>query len=81
MPIYEFRCSQCGQVFETLVLRAQEKINCPSCGFEPCDKLLSSFRSLKGSSLSSNDSGGGYSSSGSGCGSCSSSSCAGCASH
>ncbi|MDR2421761.1 MAG: zinc ribbon domain-containing protein [Deltaproteobacteria bacterium] len=77
MPIYEFKCAQCGREFETLVVKAREKINCPDCGFDRCDKLLSSFRSL-GGSKGSDDSGGGYASSGSGCGSCSAPSCAGC---
>ncbi|MDR2142366.1 MAG: zinc ribbon domain-containing protein [Deltaproteobacteria bacterium] len=80
MPIYEYKCPQCGQEFETLVTRSQELIACPGCGHERCDKLMSSFRSL-GGSKSPDGLGGSYASSGSGCGSCSSSSCAGCASH
>ncbi|MDR1578262.1 MAG: zinc ribbon domain-containing protein [Deltaproteobacteria bacterium] len=77
MPIYEYKCSQCGKEFEFLVSRSQETIICPDCGFDRCDKWLSSFRSLKAGSSDH----GSYSSSSSGCGSCAASSCAGCASH
>ncbi|MDR1607447.1 MAG: zinc ribbon domain-containing protein [Deltaproteobacteria bacterium] len=79
MPIYEYKCSHCGNEFEVLVLRAQETVNCPSCGFDRCDKWLSSFRS-HGSAGSEDFGSYAGGSSGSGCGSCSSSSCAGCAS-
>ncbi|MDR1085574.1 MAG: zinc ribbon domain-containing protein [Deltaproteobacteria bacterium] len=82
MPIYEFKCLQCGQEFETLVRRSQKTVICPGCGGGKCEKWLSSFRCGGGSGSSDvSQSYSGASSSGSGCGSCSSSSCAGCASH
>ena len=33
MPIYEFRCTECGQVFEELVMRSsdQQDLACPRC--------------------------------------------------
>lgn len=44
MPIYEFRCSQCGKEFETLVLRSgDEAVNCPVCGSKETKKILSAF--------------------------------------
>ncbi len=42
MPLYEYRCTECGNTFEKLVLGAGEPITCPKCqgGVE---KLMSSF--------------------------------------
>ncbi|MGD0397393.1 MAG: zinc ribbon domain-containing protein [Syntrophobacteraceae bacterium] len=42
MPLYEYRCTDCGNTFEKLVLGAGEPITCPKCqgGVE---KLMSSF--------------------------------------
>lgn len=41
MPIYEFRCQQCEKQFETLVMRSNEVIQCPNCGSESLNKLIS----------------------------------------
>ena len=45
MPIYEFKCNDCGGVFETFVLspRHAKEIKCPQCGSSKIVKLLSSF--------------------------------------
>ena len=43
MPIYEFRCSECGCEFETLVMKRDEKISCSKCGSARVDRLFSSF--------------------------------------
>ncbi len=32
MPIYEYRCEDCGHDFETLVRSAHDVPHCPSCG-------------------------------------------------
>ena len=34
MPIYEFKCKNCGNIFEYLCLKSSDKDNasCPSCG-------------------------------------------------
>jgi putative FmdB family regulatory protein len=45
MPIYEFQCRKCGNVFEQLVFACDktEELLCPSCGAnDPC-KLMSCF--------------------------------------
>ena len=45
MPIYEYKCNQCGNVFEQLVFSCDE-VNtycCPSCGKDDTCKLMSSF--------------------------------------
>jgi putative FmdB family regulatory protein len=43
MPIYEYKCSECGGTFESLVqnLSAAENQKCPACGSQRIDKLLS----------------------------------------
>ncbi|WP_456432029.1 FmdB family zinc ribbon protein [Thermosulfuriphilus sp.] len=56
MPIYEFICKKCGQIFERLVFSNQEQVLCPKCKAKEVQKLLSSFSSRSaspGSSLSS----------------------------
>ena len=74
MPIYEFHCHDCGRDFEELVLGRPEKIICPDCGRENCEKLMSasSFFS-KGADGSTTSS-----SAGSGCSGCAATSCSTC---
>lgn len=64
MPIYEYRCKDCGEKFERLIM-GEEKITCPKCGSENIIKLLSLFATQ---GLSS----------GSSCSSCSGGSCSSC---
>jgi putative FmdB family regulatory protein len=45
MPIFEYRCRDCGNFFETIVLSSQEKITCPACHTTAVDKQLSVFSS------------------------------------
>ena len=44
MPIYEFRCEACSQVFEHLALGQGDllEIKCPHCGDENITRVLSS---------------------------------------
>jgi putative FmdB family regulatory protein len=53
MPIYEFKCKACGNIFEYLCLRSDDKdpVVCPSCGQAKTEILLSTF-SAKGSTPS-----------------------------
>ena len=50
MPIYEFKCKKCGNVFEYLQFKSNE-INapCPACGDNNGEKLLSTFSSIASS--------------------------------
>ena len=44
MPIYEFKCSKCGHLFETLVRTFNGRPDaCPKCGAKDLDKQFSSF--------------------------------------
>ncbi|MBW1766951.1 MAG: zinc ribbon domain-containing protein [Deltaproteobacteria bacterium] len=47
MPIYEFKCNKCGNIFEQLIFPSDGEggFICPSCGDEDTCKLLSSFSS------------------------------------
>jgi putative FmdB family regulatory protein len=48
MPLYEFRCPQCGAEFERIVFRADEgPVQCPTCGALNPERLLSVFSSGK----------------------------------
>ena len=42
MPLYDFRCRQCGHSFEAQ-LPYGELPPCPVCGHEPADRVLSPF--------------------------------------
>ncbi len=66
MPVYEFQCDDCGQVFEALLRfsQADEKQSCPGCGGQNTHRLLSriaapSFSGGSGASVSGSCGGGG----------------------
>jgi putative FmdB family regulatory protein len=65
MPIYEYRCQDCGAKFSLFQRMGadQEGLTCPKCESSNVDRLLSSFAS---SSSSSAGSGGSCPSGGSG---------------
>ena len=42
MPIYEYQCRSCDEVFELLV-RSGDVASCPSCHGQDLERLLSSF--------------------------------------
>jgi putative FmdB family regulatory protein len=41
MPIFEYRCSDCGHELELLVLKTSLPGRCPSCDGEKLERLLS----------------------------------------
>lgn len=47
MPIYEYRCDDCGSTFEALV-RGNRTVTCPQCGGSALSKLLSAPSILSG---------------------------------
>jgi putative FmdB family regulatory protein len=42
MPLYDFRCAECGERFEARVAY-DERPPCPACGARGSERLLSSF--------------------------------------
>ncbi len=42
MPIFEYKCRDCGHPFETLVMAGRGP-ECPTCGSRALDKQLSVF--------------------------------------
>jgi|WetSurMetagenome_2_1015567.scaffolds.fasta_scaffold370153_2 putative FmdB family regulatory protein len=43
MPMFEYRCTECGTAFEELVVNADDFVQCPKCHSEKAEKLLSVF--------------------------------------
>jgi putative FmdB family regulatory protein len=43
MPLYEFKCLDCGNLFELLMLKPAQKAVCPSCESESVERVLSMF--------------------------------------
>ena len=52
MPIYEYKCHACGDVFERLCFTSDGDDNneCPACGGKKTEKLLSVFCSVSSNS-------------------------------
>jgi len=71
MPIFEFQCEECGEIFEELVLGGNlEGIKCKKCGSSRVKKVMSQVAFKSGGKF--------VASSGSGCSSCSGGSCSTC---
>jgi putative FmdB family regulatory protein len=45
MPIYEYRCKKCGELFEALrpVGDSGKRLSCPKCGARGVEKQYSAF--------------------------------------
>jgi putative FmdB family regulatory protein len=45
MPLYEFICEDCGEIFEELLpsATAANQITCPTCNSDLVHKLISTF--------------------------------------
>ena len=74
MPLFEFRCRDCGKQSE-LLLRGGEKAVCPACGSRRMEKELSTFAAVSGGGtapcgLPGGDCGGGHHHHGGGCSCC-----------
>ena len=49
MPIFEFRCAQCGEIFEKLFMNADDKLDmtCPKCQAENIERVVSAKLTAK----------------------------------
>lgn len=46
MPVYEFKCGKCGQVFEVVMSMAEaavQAVACPICSSDDVEKVFSPF--------------------------------------
>ncbi len=52
MPIYEYRCNECGHVFSRLqrMGATSEGVTCPKCESSEVERVVSSFASAGSSS-------------------------------
>ena len=59
MPIYEFKCKKCGNIFEYLCFKTSDKdeVSCPRCGNKKTDILMSAFSSTNSNNTSQGMSG------------------------
>ena len=47
MPIYDFKCQECGRISEVLLRTADKAVKCPSCGSENMERLVSASYMVK----------------------------------
>ncbi len=54
MPIYEFKCLKCQNLFELLILNQNddEEMRCPKCGAQDFERIMSTTNHAMGSSMS-----------------------------
>ena len=50
MPIYEYKCRDCGHRFEVLQRLGEgaDGLHCPTCGTAPVEKVFSTFAAAGG---------------------------------
>jgi putative FmdB family regulatory protein len=49
MPIYEYKCGDCGENFEALVMGSEDAVECEKCGSKKLERQMSCFSSSSGS--------------------------------
>ncbi|MBF0450640.1 MAG: zinc ribbon domain-containing protein [Candidatus Magnetomorum sp.] len=55
MPLYEFKCNQCDEFFEILVMNSKDEgeLKCPKCSSEAFERVMSRTSYAMGTSGSS----------------------------
>jgi putative FmdB family regulatory protein len=50
MPIYEYQCQKCQEIFESLQLSraTEEDTDCPQCGSDRTERIVSTFATCGG---------------------------------
>jgi putative FmdB family regulatory protein len=56
MPIFTYKCKDCGEVFDFLMLNKSEKPKCTKCGSKKLEKQFAAFGVKMGASSSTNSS-------------------------
>ena len=46
MPIYEYKCKDCGQISELLVMKKDEAVHCALCNSQNLEKLMSAHNTM-----------------------------------
>jgi putative FmdB family regulatory protein len=72
MPIFEFHCQKCDKSFERLVFKSDEVVECPVCGQQSVNKLMSTCSAKVGYKYTA------ASKPASSCSGCTSTSCSSC---
>ncbi|MGB9722211.1 MAG: FmdB family zinc ribbon protein [bacterium] len=47
MPIYTYKCINCGKVFDFLFLKSSEEPKCPQCGSKNLEKQVTAPASVR----------------------------------
>ncbi|RLC70424.1 MAG: zinc ribbon domain-containing protein [Chloroflexi bacterium] len=47
MPIYSYRCQNCGETVEVLLRSSEDRPRCPNCGSESLEKLISASYTIR----------------------------------
>lgn len=70
MPLFEYKCSKCGDKFEELIMGSsgEKGLKCPKCGSSKVDKQLSVFAISQGGGDCATETGGACGMAQSGCG-------------
>jgi putative FmdB family regulatory protein len=55
MPIYEYRCKECGKQIEVLIRSEKEAPSCPNCSSTQMERLISAPQVRMGSSSPSGE--------------------------
>ena len=52
MPIFEYACPDCGNIYEAIMIRKDAAPVCPFCGGKDGEKVLSASSSMTGKAVS-----------------------------